>query len=384
MLPALALLGLCARAPAYDFAAVDALIRDSLPAFGDSVVVMIKRDDTLLYHNRQGNLDSLSKIGIASASKWISGAVILRLAEKGLLKLDESLGSRLPLFSQHGKGHITLRQCFSMTSGLFGGKEYEINPFMTLQRSVDSIAAGVPLAFAPGTRFAYEGAGMQAVARVAELAAGKPWAQVAREEILAPCGMDSTTYDDFGPLNPAVAGGIRTTARDYMRFLDMVQAGGMYRGMRVLTAASIQEMFQDQTHGAPIHYSPWPPGAWPDGKPPGYGFGCWAMMTHPQTGLEMEMASPGAFGTFPWADRCRRLQGIVLVDNPHEGRRAHVAALQLLSLVREEVGGCVVAGAGPEIKHGAQAKRQAAPDRPVLLFGMPGGDLRGADGRLAP
>ena len=103
---ALGLVVLCARAPAYDFAALDTLIRDSLGALGDSVVVLIKRDDTVLYHNRQGNLDSATKIGIASASKWISGAVLLRLAEKGLLKLDDSLGAYLPLFSQHGKTNL--------------------------------------------------------------------------------------------------------------------------------------------------------------------------------------------------------------------------------------------------------------------------------------
>lgn len=334
-------------AMAYDFTALDKLVTDSLSAFGDSVVVVIKQDDKTLYHNRKGNLDSTTKIGIASASKWISGAVILRLVEKNLFRLDDTLGAYLPAFTRNGKGHVTIRQCFSMTSGLYGGKNYEINPLMTLQRSVDSIAASTPLAFPAGTRFAYGGSGMQAVGRIAEIVTGKTWAQVARDEILEPCGMTNTTYDDFG-INPAIAGGIQTTAQEYLRFLAMVMGNGLYRGTRVLSPASIAEMFKDQTDDAPIHYSPFPAelSGYPDGKPPQYAIGCWTMATNAQTGLEDEIASPGYYGSFPWADRCRNLYGMVLVYNPKEGRRAHFVSFQLTDLVRKQVGGCVVTGIG--------------------------------------
>ena len=351
-------------AAAYDFSAVDRILQDSLAAFGDSVSVVIHKDGKVIYHNSKGNLDTTAKIGIASSSKWITGAVILRLAEKQVLGLDDSLGARLPAFTANGKGHITIRQCFSMTSGLYGGKNYELNPLMTLQRSVDSIAAYTPLAFTPGARFAYSGSGMQSVARFAEIATGKPWNQLAKEEILDPCGMANTTYDDFGPLNPAVAGGIRTTAAEYMRFLGMVNGGGRSGGVQVLSQASLAEMFHDHTVGIPILYSPWPgsPDTYPDGKHPGYGFGCWAMSTNPTSGEEDEIASPGAFGSFPWADRCRNLYGMVLVHNPGEGARSHRVALQIIALVREQVGGCSTVGIGSRwIRAGSQENRFPRP-----------------------
>lgn len=332
---------------AYDFLEVDQLITDSLPALGDSVVVMIKQDGKLIYHNRKGNLDSASKIGIASASKWISGAVILRLAEKNLLKLDDSLGKHLPAFTAQGKGHITIRQCFTMTSGLFGGPDFDMDSRLSLQQSVDSIAATTPIAFPPGTKFAYSGFGMQAVGRIAEVVTGKTWTQVAQEEVLGPCDMATTTYDDWGPLNPFIAGGVRTTALEYLRFLDMVMSNGLYKDRRVLFPASIQEMFKDQTSGVPHHFYTWTgsPDTYPDGKPPGYGFGCWAMSTNAASGWEDEIASPGAFGAVPWADRCRNLNGIVFVHNSFEdGFRAHTVSYQIIDLVRKAVGGCVNAG----------------------------------------
>lgn len=277
-----------------------------------------------------------------------------------------------------------------MTSGLFGGRNFEINPLMTLQRSVDSIAVSTPLAFPAGSKFAYSGSGMQAVGRIAEIVTGKSWGQVAREEILDPCDMTATSYDDFG-LNPAIAGGVRTSAREYMRFLGMVMGGGLYQGKRVLAAASISEMFKDQTHGVPILYSPWPgsPATYPDGKVPGYGFGCWAMVTNDQTGLEDEIASPGAFGAFPWADRCRHLYGMVMVHKAGEGSEAHVVSLQLAALVRQEVGGCV--GSGINRKAGGPAVNPigsrrfgiyGAQPRALIEEVTPAGTiLRGIDGR---
>jgi CubicO group peptidase (beta-lactamase class C family) len=376
---------------AYDFSRLDQLILDSLPAFGDSVVVMIKQGDSLIYHNRKGNLDSTTKIGIASASKWISGAVILRLAEKNLIKLDDSLGKYLPDFTTHGKGHITIREAFAMTSGLYGGRNFEINPLMTLQRSVDSIAVGTPMAFPAGTRFAYGGSGMQVVGRIAEIVTGKPWQQVAREEILDPCNMPNTTYDDFG-LNPAIAGGIRTTAQEYLRFQAMVMGNGLYQGRRVLSPESIGEMFKDQTGNAPVHYSPFPDdlSAYPDGKPPQYGSGCWTMVTNPATGLEDEIASPGYYGSFPWADRCRNIHGMILVYNPGEGRRAHLVSFKLTDLARKAIGGCVTVGVdgksgfpgGP--RAGRFQLRIIGTHAHVVIGDPPPSEtmLRGIDGRL--
>jgi CubicO group peptidase (beta-lactamase class C family) len=382
-LAALTALFLAPAAPrAFEWVEMDRLITDSLPALGDSVVVMIKLNGNLIYHTSKGNLDSASIIGIASASKWISGAVILRLAEKNLLKLDDSLGKHLPAFTAHGKGDITIRQCFGMTSGLFGGPDFDMDSRLSLQQSVDSIAAATPIAFPPGTRFAYSGLGMQAVGRIAEVVTGKTWRQVAQEEVLGPCDMAATTYDDWGAVNPFIAGGVRTTARDYLRFLDMVMSNGLYLGRRVLSPASIQEMFKDQTLGVLHHFYPWPgsPATYPDGKPPGYGFGCWAMSTNAASGLEDEIASPGAFGAFPWADRCRNLYGVVFVHNGFEdGFRAHTVSLQIVDLVRKAAGGCVNAGMEKPI-----AAKSARRFRYYTSYPMPFFETRedGRGGRL--
>jgi CubicO group peptidase (beta-lactamase class C family) len=388
-IPALAFALLSAfPAMGYDFSQVDRLVEDSLAAFGDSVVVVIKKDDQVIYHNRKGNLDSTSKIGIASSTKWISGAVILRLAEKNHFKLDDSLGAYLPTFTKHGKGHITIRQCFAMTSGLYGGKHFELNPLLSLQRSTDSIAASSPLAAPPGTQMAYDGNGMQAVGRIAEIVTGKPWAQVAREEILDPCDMPTATYDNLGPLNPAIAGGIRTSAREYLHFLEMVMGKGVYKGKRVLSAASVAEMFRNQTGEAPIVNSPWPPSpaSHPDGRPPRYAFGCWAMATNATTGEEDEIASPGYYGSFPWADRCRGIYGMVLVHNGGEGSRSHVAAIRLTALVRQEVGGCVSTGleGRTPAPHSPWAVSPSTKSHPRILIGDGdpfGASLISIDGR---
>lgn len=114
------------------------------------------------------------------------------------------------------------------------------------------------------------------------------------------------------------------------------------------------------------------------------------MVTNPGTGLEEEIASPGFYGSFPWADRCRNIYGIVLAYNPGEVRRAHFMSFQLTALARKAVGGCVetvgmgkgMHGAGPGTERfrpgnsgdlGQVLIREEAPSGPLF---------RGLDGRL--
>lgn len=297
----------------YDFSAIDHLLQDSLvTAFDGNVTVLIKQNEQLVYRFQAGNINEDTRRAIASATKWISGAVTLSLAEQGYFALEDSVGKYLPIFTENGKGHFTIRQAFSISSGLFSNQQYETKIGITLEESVNLIAQNVPLVFAPGSMLAYEGAGMQTVGRIAEIVTGKDWQTVAEEQILNKCGMTKTTYNVFGK-NPAIAGGIRSHANDYMKFLKMVANNGVYAGQTVLNQQSIAEMFINQTGSLPIYYT-----FWPEDHPDyaygvstlRYAFGAWVFAENPITNVVEEISSPGAFGTFPWIDRKRNLTGI--------------------------------------------------------------------------
>jgi CubicO group peptidase (beta-lactamase class C family) len=304
--------------PGYDFSGVDPVLTAALPTFNDQVYVAIKRDNELLYEFAAGGVDENSLFEMASATKWISGAVILMLAEQGYFSLDDQVGSYLAIFNNQGKGHFTIRHAFSMSSGLYDETRPHTNSTLTLEQSVDIIALNTPIIFPPGSSIAYDGKQMQVIGRIAEVVTGKDWRTIAKEQLFDKCGMPDTNYDVFG-INPAVAGGIHTTAHDYLVFLKMIMDGGVCNGIQVLSPQSIQEMFTNQTNDAPVLVTPWPSNHpdFPYSKDDlRYGFGSWILAENPDTDIVEELTSPGAWGAFPWLDKSRNLYGVMFTYVP--------------------------------------------------------------------
>ena len=322
----------------YDFSAATAQLANNLNLYGNRVVVIVEQERRgEIFRYEAGAITQNTKLGIASCSKWLSGAVVLACAERGYFRLDDRVGDYLPVFNGYGKGHLTIRQCFAMTSGLvLTNAEYETDRTLTLAQSVNLIAAHAPILFTPGTQFAYEGDGMQVVGRICEVVTGKDWNTLARQLLFDPLGMDSADYSFFG-INPAVAGGARCSASDYLKFLRMVMRNGQgANGRVVLASRSVQEFFTNRTFGLPEYSSPIRDSDFfPNGQRPDYGMGSWINAQNPLTGAVEEVASPGAFGTYPWVDRRRGLRGIIFLF----GNGATVAEnnLRVLAHLRTEI-----------------------------------------------
>ncbi len=327
----------------YDFESVDNLLADSLDIYFGNVIVKIEQEGNSIYDFQTGVIEPNSSIAIASATKWLSGAVILSLAEDGFFSLDDSLGMYLPIFTENGKGHITIRQAFSMSCGMFSVEHYysySTDSTMTLAESVDSIAVNIPLAFEPGTWIAYNSHGMQTVGRIAEIVTDLPWQTIAEDRIFNKCEMFNTRYDVFG-INPVIAGGARSSSSEYMKFLNMIMNNGVYNGEQVLSVQSIQEFFTNQTAGLPLYWSPFPydhPDYPYEALVLRYGFGSWILAENPESDLVEEITSPGAWGTFPWADKKRNISGVIFTFVPvYLGgfERTLHTNLALINLVRQ-------------------------------------------------
>lgn len=326
----------------YDFSAATTQFQENLGLYGNRVIAIIEQGDRgEIFRFQAGAIGANTKTGIASCTKWLSGAIVLICAERGYLRLDDRIGQYLPIFDTRGKGDITIRQCFAMKSGLqLDDPDYEIDRALTLAQSVDLIANNTPVAFPPGTQLSYEGDGMQVVGRICEIAAGKSWGVLARELLFDPLGMTTADYLYFDP-NPAIAGGARCSAEDYLKFLRMILRNGLSAtGTPVMSSRSVQEFFTNQTLALPEYYSPWPPSLhYPYLQRPDYGVGSWILAQHPVGGAVEEVTSPGAFGTFPWVDRKRGLCGIIFMFQATGGGFSATGPnnLRVLSLVRSEI-----------------------------------------------
>ena len=135
-----------------------------------------------------------------------------------------------------------------------------------------------PLAFAPGSHWRY-GTSADVLAAVVEVASGKRFGDFLREELLEPLGMRDTAFwvpaekrdrfvtaysrgeeglkpnevrhlavgrYDAPPAFESGGAGLVSTLDDYMAFAQMLMAGGVYRGRRILSEATVRHMTSPQ------------------------------------------------------------------------------------------------------------------------------------------
>jgi D-alanyl-D-alanine carboxypeptidase len=198
---------------------------------------------------------------IASTAKAFSGAVALTLVDLHDLRLDDTLGERLPQLPATW-GSVTLRQLLNHTSGLPDFTEdaefLEIiaadpRHHFDSRRLLDYVA-DEPLRFPPGTRYQYSNSDNIAVALMAEAVTRTPYEQLLRDLVYRPLGLRSTSlpqgyrmprpylhgYDVTPPGPPEdvsevlsasgvwASGGIISTPADMTRFIRGYAQGALY------------------------------------------------------------------------------------------------------------------------------------------------------------
>lgn len=283
----------CNAAVVYDFTPVAQQISGMVQAtpdmYGASLIVL--RNGAVIYQGYFGTFTPATRVPVASASKWLSALTIERLVEQGQMHWTDTVGQYIP-GAPVDKQAITLGQLFSHTSGLTKTDDPCLGDYQnyTLASCAEQILA-TPLAYPPGTAFAYTGNGMQIGGRMAEVATGQDWAALFQNELTSPLGMADTRFSGDG-VNPRIAGGVASTMADYAKVVQMVVQQGQWNGAAFLSAAGVAAMQQDQTHGAPI-IGPVDPFT------TGYGYGEWRDVVDAQ-GRAVQVSSTGAFGTSPW------------------------------------------------------------------------------------
>ncbi|HYG79317.1 MAG TPA: serine hydrolase domain-containing protein [Pyrinomonadaceae bacterium] len=299
----------------YDFGGVDRLLDRAVPRIGSGALLVVK-DGRVIYRRAFGRGSEERVVPVASASKWLSAAVIMTLVDEGKLGLDDPVSKYLPSFSGD-KAAITIRQLFSHTSGLPPEARCRNDKATTLERCAEEMA-GLRLRATPGAEFHYGGVSMHVGGRVAEVVSGKAWNDLFLEKIAAPLGMTRTDYFSYGATrNPRPEGDARSSVDDYGRFLQMLLNRGEFNGRRVLSEAAVAEMHKDQTGGARIAYTIYEKHGDlnPELLRARYGLGVWREVVEAETGELLEASSQGALGFSPWIDLERNLGGVLLVQS---------------------------------------------------------------------
>ena len=237
---------------------------------------------------------------IASMTKAITSVAAMQLVEEGRLSLDAPVPDIDPALSapqvlegfdaagaprlRPAKRPITLKHLLTHTAGF----TYEFWNADTLRYlkatgtplflSGQLAALHRPLTFDPGERWEY-GINIDWIGRIVEAVSGQPLDAYLRERIFAPLGMEDTGYvlspgqharQASGhqrqadgslapqPLSPpapreffAGGGGLCSTARDYLSFLQMLLHEGELGGARILAPETVALMNRNQIGDLP-------------------------------------------------------------------------------------------------------------------------------------
>ena len=296
----------------YDFTSLDDLLARIARQHGGCALVIVK-DEKVIYRKGFGSHGPDRVIPVASASKWLAGAVIMSLIDEGKLSLDDHVSKYLPEFTDD-KSAITIRQLFAHTSGLPPEARCRNDKRTTLENCVKEIAR-TKLRAAPGEEFYYGGVSMHVGGRIAEIVTGKSWNDLFVARLATPLGMSHSDFFAYGPTgNPRPAGDARSSVDEYARFLQMILQRGRFGDKRILSEPSVLEMHKDQTGGARIAYTIYEKHAALDRSLPlaRYGVGMWLEKTD-ASGQLLEASSQGALGFSPWIDIERNLAGVLSV-----------------------------------------------------------------------
>ena len=328
----LSLAGGVAARPLYDLAPVDAATADLVADHDlDGASLRLARNGLVVHQRFHGAYGPDTRVAIASASKWLSALTLARLVEAGTLRWDSRVGEFFPDAPAAVQG-ITLTQLFSHTSGITIDDQACLSSRQsTLQECAGQILA-VPLAWTPGTTFAYGGNSMQVAGAMAEIATGRSWDALFVAEMVQPLGLTATDWTaaaiapGYVPnANPRIGGGARSTLSDYGRVVDMLLAGGEHQGRAFLSPSTLATMAMDRTVGLVIASSPVAEYNY------GYGFGQW-VEAKDAYGATYRVSSPGAFGFTPWVDWRSGSNGVILVSGPGWAMRDDLTALERLCL----------------------------------------------------
>jgi CubicO group peptidase (beta-lactamase class C family) len=290
-----------------DFSAVTEAIDDYAD---DNFAVLIGDADGQLFAYTKGAFALDEQFAIASASKWLTSATIMRLVDKGILSLDDNPQDYLSFWTadlMDARSSITLEQLLSFTSGFNqtpGSLECTPATTVTVRECVQQIYND-GLDTNPGAGFSYGPEHMQIAAAMAETATGMGFAEIVRTELVQPLGMSSATgFVSPTTINPLASGGAASTADDYALFLTTL--------LREELVADTDAFLADRIGDMPILFRPRASGDFGDWR---YALGAFVECDQPVFDDSCVSAathsSPGSFGWTPWIDRKNGYWGLI-------------------------------------------------------------------------
>lgn len=207
--------------------------------------VLVAEDGEVIYKKGFGYADMAwdipnepsTRFRIGSVTKQFTASLILQLVEEGKIDLEAPITQYLPEYPADQGGRVTIHQLLTHTSGIpsyTGLPDFEqvmrdpYDPEAFLE-----VFSELELEFEPGSEWSYSNSGYFLLGVIIERVTGRPYAEVLRDRILTPLGLENTGYDDYGKIIEGAAEGYVQTFTGYedAPYLDTsipYSAGMMY------------------------------------------------------------------------------------------------------------------------------------------------------------
>ncbi len=254
------------------------LAAQALKDSGASSVSIALTDGTrVLWHQAFGAVDAAgtkpaeqTMYGLGSVSKTLVAVAVMRLVDAGKVFLDSPVVDYVTDFSMASPEYrrITVRMLLDHTAGLPGSDYANAMTTAPYDGYEDQLLRGLRterLKTTPGAMSVYCN-DCYTLAQIAiERVTGRTYEDYVTDEVLTPLGMTHTKWPtaafpagSYAPtvvegvvqgqeyLNLPGSGSAYSTPVDMSHLAMMLMNGGVYRGTRILTAASVAEMGRDQ------------------------------------------------------------------------------------------------------------------------------------------
>lgn len=238
-------------------------------------------------------------VNVWSTTKEITALAVLTLVERGLVDVDEPVATYWPDFAKNGKEDVLVRHVMSHTSGVSGWEQpFAFEDMYDWELSTSRLAEQAPW-WEPGTASGYHAQNQgQLLGEIVRRVTGKSLKQYVADEIAAPLGVDlqigAGPQDDhrcaeivppppldidfsqidlespmaktfMGPVADASAANTidwrradmgalngHTNAHALARTFSVISRGGEVDGVRLLSGATIDRIFEEQARGVDL------------------------------------------------------------------------------------------------------------------------------------
>jgi len=283
---------------------------------------------------------------VASITKPIVAAAVVKLVEDGHILLDDPVSEYVPEFGVNGKEGVKVRHLLTHTSGL-PDQIPENRAYREGKRPLSDFVTRIcelPLSFDPGTGISYQSSGIAMLGEICERVTGIDLADYLKKSFFDPLGLTDTALkitdrsdresdvviageglthggsgtdfdwnSDYWRGFGAPWGGMLTTVEEMTRLLLLFKNGGVIDGQRILSQRSVATMLEDHTSRFPLtadtdrHLQRWGLG-WRLSGPNASAFG--------DLVSDDSFGHGGATGTLAWVDPGSEVTCVIFTNDP--------------------------------------------------------------------